>query len=395
MFAPVLYMAYGYGTDDRTGPRTHNLLFDGDVPQYTAIMTQRGHSHHGVYSNRHPLVSLYLFPPAKILRFFGLSPPESVHVTMAMTCGVWTILMFSLLVVWGCRLVDAAVFTVLALISASSMVWHPVPESYPIGSATIIAALILTLWPRNASPLIRYTAAAAVSLSMTLTNAIVGLIAGARGLATRDLWIAGTSAWFIVCMLWVLQKWAFPVVEFFLPPREVNAMWFSLTPNRIAQVLQVMLSHSIVMPEFGVMSGSERIPPSTAVRMMTVQKSLLGTGGLWGLIATFAWIGLVGLGVWAACSIRCALSTLCLLVGGTLMAFYLVWGTETFLFSLHMVPFLIVLTAGVTFTRWRPLSLALAIVVIVLGGANNWGQFQKAVAITHEIDAFARTFPAE
>jgi hypothetical protein len=334
-----------------------------------------------------------MFPPARALRFLGLSPLEAVRVTIAVICGAWTILMFSLLLAWGCRLVDAAVFTILAQISASSMFWFSVPESYPIGSATIVAALLLTLWPRNVSPVVRYSAAAAVSLSMTTTNAVVGLVAAARRLTTRDLWIAGTSAWFIICMIWVLQKRIFPGVEFFLPPRDVDAFFFSLTPSRIAEVLQVMLSHSVVMPEIGSMVGSERIPPSSAVRILTIQQSLLGTGGILGAMATFAWLGLVGLGVWASWTIGFGLSTLCLFAGSVLLAFYLMWGAETFLFTLHMLPLLVVLTASGTFTRLRPICLALAIVVIGIGGANNWIQFRKAVAITYEMDAFARTFP--
>jgi hypothetical protein len=70
-----------------------------------------------------------------------------------------------------------------------------------------------------------------------------------------------------------------------------------------------------------------------------------------------------------------------------------VWSAETFLFSINILPFLIVLAAGVTFTRFRVLGVALAIVVILLGGGNNWTQFQRAVAITYEMDAFARSFP--
>jgi hypothetical protein len=393
MFAPVLYKEFGYGTDENSGPKTFNLLFDADVPQYSLVMTQWWTPLHGVYSSRHPLVSLYMYLPTRIFQAVGLSPMQAIHATMAVVCGIWTTLMFSLLIVWGCRVMDAIVFTILANISASAMFWFSVPESHSFGSMTILAALLLTLWPQNISAVARYAGAAGVSLSMTTTNAMVGLIAGARHLATRDLWIAGASAWFVVCVLWAIQKWAFPATEFFLGPRHVVGFFFALTPQRIAEVLQVMLSHSVVMPEIGVMTGAERVPVSGAVRIMTVQKSVLGTGGFLGLIATLAWCGLLGLGIWAAFSVRCRLSELCLLAGGAMLAFFLVWSAETFLFSINLLPFLIIFATGTTFTRFRVLGVALAIVVILLGGANNWTQFQRAVAITHEMDAFARSFP--
>jgi hypothetical protein len=127
----------------------------------------------------------------------------------------------------------------------------------------------------------------------------------------------------VVCVLWAIQKWAFPATEFFLGPRYVVSFFFALTPQRIAEVLQVMLSHSVVMPEIGVMTGAERIPVSSAARIMTIQKSVLGTGGILGLIATLAWCGLLGLGIWAAFSVRCRLSELCLFAGGALLVFFL------------------------------------------------------------------------
>jgi hypothetical protein len=83
---------------------------------------------------------------------------------------------------------------------------------------------------------------------------------------------------------------------------------------------------------------------------------------------------------------------MCLLAGGFFLAFFLVWSAETFMFSITLLPFLAVLAAGVTFTRFRVLGLSLAVVVVLLGGANNWIQFQRAVAITDEVDAFARSY---
>ena len=41
------------------------------------------------------------------------------------------------------------------------------------------------------------------------------------------------------------------------------------------------------------------------------------------------------------------------------------------LVSINLLPFLIIFAAGTTFTRFRVLGVALAIAVILLGGANN------------------------
>ena len=389
MFAPVIYNYYGYGA----GPLTTNLLFDADVPRHTALMTDRRNGLHGT-TNRHPLLSLYLYPPVKILSTIGLSPLQAIRTTAAVACGVWTLLMFSLLVLWGCRVLDAVVFTVLSLISASSLFWFSVPESFAIASATIIGALILTLWPQSVHPIARYTAATALSLSMTLTNAMVGLIASLRRFSTKDVWIVGASAWFIVSMLWAVQKKLFPAAEFFFPPPgEMRHFLYAPTPSRILQTMQVMLSHTMVMPDITVLSGADLGRPDVAERMMSVQRSYVGSGGLLGSIATIAWLALLGLGAWAFRVANSGLSIVCLLAAAGQICLHLVFGPETFLYTLNLLPLLIVLVAGVSFTAWRLTGLGLAIVVILLGGANNWTQFQKAVAVTHEVDAYARSLP--
>ena len=56
-----------------------------------------------------------------------------------------------------------------------------------------------------------------------------------------------------------------------------------------------------------------------------------------------------------------------------MLAFFLVWSAETFLFSINLLPFLIIFAAGTTFTRFRVLGVALAIAVILLGGAEQPG----------------------
>ena len=65
-------------------------------------------------------------------------------------------------------------------------------------------------------------------------------------------------------------------------------------------------------------------------------------------------------------------------------------GEETFLYALHWVPLLVLVAAAGTLTRWRPLALGLAAVVLVGAGVNNRQQFRYAVQF-----AKAHAIPAE
>src|SRR5207237_7945406 len=57
---------------------------------------------------------------------------------------------------------------------------------------------------------------------------------------------------------------------------------------------------------------------------------------------------------------------------------HVVYGSETFLYSLHFAPLLVVLAALSTLTQARPLALVLASILIVSTGYNNGLQFNKA-----------------
>ena len=221
---------------------------------------------------------------------------------------------------------------------------------------------------------------------------MVGLIASARRLATSNVWLVGASAWFIVCVLWAAQKHLFPAAEFFLPPPHDAMRFFCApTPDRIFRVLQAVLSHTVVMPDVQTFADSGQCQPGSSFRMLSVEQSWAGSGGVLGSIATLAWIALGALAARAAVRTACSgMQTLCLYCGAALLAFYGVYSYETFLITMLFLPLLIVLAAGVTFTRFRRIGLALATVVIVLGGANNWLQVKKAAAIAYEVDVVAR-----
>ncbi len=173
MFSPVLYEYFGYGSDERSGPKTTDIYFDADISHYMLRMTEWWSLRHS--ASRHPLMSLVMYPPVKALRLVGFAPKQAIRITIATVCGAWMALMFFLLLLWGCRIFDATVFSVLGLISASSIFWLSVPESFSFGSATILIALILTLWPPQVGPTARYAAAIVISITVSLTNVMVGL----------------------------------------------------------------------------------------------------------------------------------------------------------------------------------------------------------------------------
>ena len=63
------------------------------------------------------------------------------------------------------------------------------------------------------------------------------------------------------------------------------------------------------------------------------------------------------------------------------LALHSVYGRETFLYSLHFAPLLVVLAGLSVLTRVRPLALVLALILTLTVGINNGLQFSKAITV--------------
>ena len=99
-----------------------------------------------------------------------------------------------------------------------------------------------------------------------------------------------------------------------------------------------------------------------------------------GIMAAVVWLALVGIGIWGGLR-TIALHPVC--VGLALMivsqaAIHVVYGDPTFLYALHFLPVLVAIASLSWFTPLRWIALGGALVVAILGGANNVEQFNVA-----------------
>jgi hypothetical protein len=379
MLDPVIFSYNGAGH----GPRTSDIWFDGDIPKTFYLMTDVAATQHN--AAEHPWISFISYTPAAVLRWVGLSPLESVIATYAGASGLWSILLFALLLLCGLRTLDALLFAMLGTTSASAMFWMPAPDSFLFGSITVCAALCLTKWPAEGNAFIRHSLINVVSLSMTVTNWMVGLLVSYRTLPLRDAWLAATTAWFIVCAFCVAQTMIFPKSQFFTTAlATVQSFTYAPTPTRMAAVLQSFISHTVVMPEISIISEGE-------IGRLSVQYAQAGSGSIAGMIATIAWVSLLTLGIWnlrrlpwSSLIVSCGI----LVVGQ--LGLHILHGPETFLYSMHFLPLLVVVAAGATQTKFRSTAIALALTVVIFGSLNNWWQFSKGIDFVAETGVRAR-----
>jgi hypothetical protein len=350
-----------------------------------ADITSRWADHYR--SRVHPLFAAIVFPPVFVLdRIVGLETWDAVRVVLSCFAGLWTAMLFAALRLLSGRRLDALVFTSLGVFAAGTMFWMPMPETHPVGSLTILFALLLVVGTRHRRvPEWVDVFVSASTLSVTVTNWMAGIAAASvRRPPLRAAQITA-NAFVLVTVLWVAEKRFIPSTVFFLGQSEGGEM-LSVEARGPLAVARSLFVHTIVMPAIQVVDR----PSSGDWPIMVTQASGLGSGGPLGGTATILW-GLLLLGGLVALvtngdSLRLRVF-LALTIAGHWLLFTL-YGTETFLYSPLMVPLLVTVAALAAVGSHRRPALVVACLLSVLLAINNGAQWQRAVRFFDQYEAF-------
>ena len=356
-----------------------SVWFEADVSRVFNNMVDRKSDHYRV--KVHPLFSLLAFPPVLLLKkLFSLEPDIAVAVVIAAVAVLWIATLFTLLRLIGCHRLDAMLFSILATVSAGAMFWFVVPETYSFGSLTILLGLcfvVFTEYRQFSSAW--YVGVSAMTLSMTTTNWMAGILATIVNHPKKRALQITINTLCLVVLLWTVQKIIFRSAVFFLGDREEESYMLMSSSGGPLHILKSFIAHTMVMPAINV--DAQKYAGILDFPIMLTQLSQPGSGTVWGMVAVVLWTALLGLGVWGFFSGR-EHGKFRIVMGLTLLGnlvLHLLYGDETFLYSLHFVPLLILLAAYSTFTRARAIALLLTGALIVTAGTNNFIQFHKAV----------------
>jgi len=356
------------------------IWFDSDNGRVYQNLTTRTSDNYR--TNVHPLFPLLLHPPVYAARhvldrLLGLDTEMVVRLVVAMGAGLCIAIFFIFLRALRCRCLDAALFAILAACSASALFWTAVPETYPAGSITVLAALLaVALSERKRPSPWLFVLVSALSLSITITNWMAGVAATAVSFPWRRAVQITVAAFCFVTALWGLQKLLYPSAQFFLGSREEARYMFRTEAAGPRAILTTFAVNAVVMPDVRVIEDKTVVDTG---RRLSVQTSPVGSSGPWGVAAASVWFGLLVLGAWALFTLRDQ-ARVRLALGLTLfgqISLHLIYGEETFLYSMHYMPLLVAIASLTTLTRARRLALALAGCCIALTGANNAAEFQR------------------
>ncbi|MBW4691355.1 MAG: hypothetical protein KME27_06260 [Lyngbya sp. HA4199-MV5] len=356
--------------------------FGGDIPtvfdNITSLKSDFGRN------NKHPLLPILVFPFVfGISKLLHLEPITAVRLLLALTASLWVASLYTLFRLISCPRLDATLFSLLGGVSAAAMFWFVVPDSFPFASVTILLALIFVALTqhRKFSPA-WYVAISALTLSITITNWMVGLLMTIVNFRWKKALQITSLTLCVVTGIWMVQRVVFPSSGFpFQPKTFIGEKKFISGPSAesILSALSSFVYQTMIMPAVQLRDSLLR-PGWTTPYVNTLAP---GSGGFWGTLAVVAWTGLLILGLWGYFSTK-HYPKLRLVLGFSIVGQLLihsVYGTgETFLYSLHFAPLLLALAAFASLTRLRLVGLALACVLIVGAGINNRLQFNQFTA---------------
>jgi hypothetical protein len=353
-------------------PAGNDVWFEGDQPTVADSMVHR-------WSNqsrnaRHPLFPLLGTIPVYAFTTLRAAEPVALRIVITAFSVLWSGTLYVLLRGVTTRRADALVFTLLGHATAAALFWVPVPETYALGSVSVMAVLALCAWDsagrRHEG---WYLATTAFSLAVTTTNWLTGLVGLVTRLPRRRALQIASNSLCVVVVLWAVQHTIFPTAHFFMATGIENRYVLPHGVTGIPGALRAVFFHAVVMPRITLVQE-----PKWGL-VMSIQDSPLGSSGGSGIAATVLWGALALLGAWTLLARRHPMrAPLALALAGHVIV-CLAYGDETFLYTLLFAPVLVAVAAVAASTTLRPAVLSLALVLTLLLAINNWQQLSFAL----------------
>ena len=358
--------------------------FDGDIWRVYETLTNLSANNHR--TTLHPLQPLLTFPPVQVLRWAGMAELDAVLNAGALTAGVWASVFYSIF--RGIKLprLDAIIFTALGATSSASVFWFSIPESYGMGSLSVITVFaMLTITQHKQAPFFYQVLTNAFSFAITSSNWMAGILAALAVNSYRRAIRITAGGLVLVTGLFGFQQIFFPRSLFFMPHiRHELGFILHERAGTFFDKIRSFFAYGMVSPPIPFVENPYN-PLWTRLTVQTVPLTSLSPVVLASIIL---WLGLFAYG-WrastASASNRAFVSALSLFFLFQL-AFHLFYGDETFLYSLHIMPLMVLLTSFGALTKYRLPVLAAAGLLVCVVAYNNISSF---MTVAEGLDALA------
>ena len=365
-----------------------DIWFDSDPPLVYDSMTNT--NARWQKTNRHPLFPYLGVIPVKALGLLGVPERSAVCFLLALGVGLSSALFALTLSLTVRRRLLQVLIQALFLCSSSFLFWSGNCERFAMSSASILAttADAAHISARGRASAVLVVVMSVVSLSITLTNWMFGLLLSLFSFPLKRALRLIVYGLLITAGLWLLQGLFINQREHLLHVDKWNQN-FVLHPyaGGLLQRATVVFEHMIVMPSVHHY-GYSGLLSMDATQLLGVQHSSPGgTGPLGlGLVITWSALFIVGAISWLRRKEKTMFDRfLSLSLLGQLL-FHMAYGNELFLYGLHFTPLLLLLLArGASDLKGaqQGAMIGALLIFIPLLGYHNLIQLKEARAKYH------------
>ncbi len=372
----AVVLAYGDALAERS---LAGRWFQSDGWRVFDDMTDFGASRHRTWVR--PLFVPLAMPLALAIDALpGVRSIQAIWIFNMLVATAWGALSCRILLWLGLGPARALLGTCLGLASAAALFWFAVPETYGLGSLSLLLCLALAARSERAPLRDSWLIAANVLCAGTgLPNVATSLALLASQRSLREtLRLAATSAVLLVA-LWVPQKVIFPQPPAILPSHGVRSdLRFVMGPDQGGPLssLRSAVIYTAVAPNL----EEYRPLASPMGHLLTIQHSGVLASGLGTATLATAWVAALAVGAlsWLRSGPR-RFTVVLFAMSVSQLGFHSVYGEETFLYALHFAPALVFLACG-GLRGSRPVTVFAGLVFVLALACNNLGRLEDAVS---------------
>ncbi|MEO3388977.1 hypothetical protein [Mesorhizobium sp. CAU 1741] len=358
--------------------RNLDVWLDSDPGRVVAALSSRfDQAHHR--TNLHPLWSIGVTTPFLALTKLGIMDMKAMVTTyVALSAASFGASIYIVLRLMRVQRIDSFLALGLCLSTSSAWLWFGIPELFLLGGVSFMVPLIWLATPRGQHDAWSGPLQSAVSLAITITNWVAGLFAALLALGLRRGALTALIAFAMTGFLAMLQYRFFPQSGAFF--NVWTESWVDYgTQGTFLQHVQAFWLTTIAAPMPDMVTVGPGFVFEFGDRLSRLQFVAPSTSPI-ALATICAWGILAARGLWVAA--RGAVQPKVALFVLTMIAFnfilHAVYGIETFLYSLHYLPFFTFIAGwGLLADYGRPAMRALVVVGIFLGSINNMSVFES------------------
>jgi hypothetical protein len=359
-----------------------DLWFGADQNRVLSNMSELASNHER--TKVHPIFSLLFYPPTRGLMEIGIEPLAAARFILAVSAAASVSAIYATVRLLSLKRLEAAQICLAYVGSASFIFWSGLVETFPFGGLTVaLVILISVLKPTNAVP---WVVGSAASLAITVTNWSIGILTSFYQLSWRRFILVNASALLVVVAGALVQKTIFPSSTFFLSPNAVSEeknflLAAKSTPDFFWQVTARAAGfwhHTGISPKTRLV---------TFQRGSRIKKTVISAGlrsiSVLSTVALASWIVMLCLGFWAVVQ-RNDLHSITVPISmflGFQMVLHIVYGDAPFLYSMHFLPAMIIVSAIGFLGPLPAWSRIATIAFIISAGISNYMHFRGGVEL--------------